>query len=168
MPPCPFIAMILDERYFSHPRTYIAGIETRSDGVPAGNAPKLIADIRAYIDRYEPRFLRMLLGDYALMPAESFPQDLRSLLAQPDRGTSVIAKYVYFYYARDHMTFNTVAGEKLKNTEESSRASASARLVRLWNDMVDECYEILRSVPCLDIRPHMGAEIFYKINLFNL
>lgn len=160
--------MILDERYFSHPRTYIAGIETRSDGVPAGNAPKLIADIRAYIDQYEPRFLRMLLGDCARIPPEVFAKRLRPLLAQPDRGTSVIAKYVYFYYARDHATFNTVAGEKIKNTEESSRASAAARLVRLWNDMVDECYEIIRSVPGIEIHPDMEAEIFYKINLFNL
>lgn len=160
--------MILDERYFSHPRTYIAGIETRSDGVPAGNAPKLIADIRAYIDRYEPRFLRMLLGDCALMHAEGLPKRLRHLLAQPDRGTSVIAEYVYFHYARDHMTFNTVAGEKLKNTEDSSRASAAARLVRLWNDMVDECHEILRSARDIEIRPDMEAEIFHKINTFNL
>lgn len=159
--------MLIDERYFTYPETYIAGIETKSDGKPAGPALKIISDIQAYIAKYEPRFLRMLLGSDVADNIEDYPAII-ALLAQPDKGTSVIAKYVYFYYSRDHMTFNTVAGEKLKNTENSTRTSPTHRLVRIWNDMVDECWHIIHSIDKVELCPDFHAEIFEKINTFNL
>ena len=159
--------MILDERYFTYPETYIAGIETKSDGKPAGSAPKIISDIQAYIAKYEPRVLRMLLGSDVADNIEDYPA-IVALLAQPDKGTSVIAKYVYFYYSRDHMTFNTVAGEKLKNTESSTRTSPTHRLVRVWNDMVDECRKIIHSIDDVELSPDFGADIFVPINVYNI
>lgn len=159
--------MLIDERYFTHPETYVAGIETKSDGKPAGNAPKLISDLHAYTAKYEPRFLRMLLGAEVADRLKDYPE-LWPLLVQPDKGTSVIAKYIYFYYSRDRMTFNTVAGEKLKNTENSIRTSPTHRLVRVWNDMVDECRHIVTSIEDVEICPDFSAEIFEKINVFNL
>lgn len=159
--------MLIDERYFTYPETYIAGIETKSDGKPAGPAPKIISDIQAYIGKYEPKFLRMLLGAEVADRLKDHP-GLLPMLAQPDKGTSVIAKYVYFYYSRDHMTFNTVAGEKLKNTENSTRTSPTHRLVQLWNDMVDECREIIHGIDDVELCPDFDAEIFEKINVFNL
>lgn len=159
--------MILDERYFTYPETYIAGIETKSDGKPAGKAPQIISDIQAYIAKYEPRFLRMLLGSDVADNIEDYPAII-ALLAQPDKGTSVIAKYVYFYYSRDHMTFNTVAGEKLKNTESSTRTSPTHRLVRVWNDMVAEGLEIINSIDDVELAPDFRADIFQPINVHNI
>lgn len=159
--------MLIDERYFTYPETYVAGIETKSDGKPAGNAPKIIGDIQAYIAKYEPRFLRMLLGKDVADNIKDYPA-IVALLAQPDKGTSVIAKYVYFYYSRDHMTFNTVAGEKLKNTESSTRTSPTHRLVRVWNDMADECWQIIHIIDDVELSPDLGAEIFIPINAYNL
>lgn len=159
--------MILDERYFTYPETYIAGIETKSDGKPAGPAPKIISDIQAYIAKYEPRFLRMLLGSDVADNIENYPA-IVALLAQPDKGTSVIAKYVYFYYSRDHMTFNTVAGEKLKNTENSTRTSPTHRLVHVWNDMVAEGLEIINSIDDVELAPDFRADIFQPINVHNI
>lgn len=159
--------MLIDERYFTHPETYVSGIETKSDGKPAGPAPKIISDIQAYIAKYEPKFLRMLLGAEVADHLKDYPE-LLPLLVQPDRGTSVIAKYIYFYYSRDHMTFNTVAGEKLKNTENSTRTSPTHRLVRIWNDMVDECWHIIHSIDKVELCPDFHAEIFEPINTFNL
>ena len=159
--------MILDERYFTYPETYIAGIETKSDGKPAGKAPQIISDIQAYIAKYEPRFLRMLLGPDVAGNIEDYPA-IVALLAQPDEGTSVIAKYVYFYYSRDHMTFNTVAGEKLKNTESSSRTSPTHRLVHVWNDMVAEGLEIINSIDDVELAPDLRADIFQPINVHNI
>lgn len=159
--------MLIDEKYFTHPDTYVAGIEVQSDGRPAGNAPKIISDLRAYTARYEPQFLRMLLGPDVAGRIGEYPE-LLPLLVQPDAGTSVIAKYIYFYYSRDHMTFNTVAGEKIPRTENSTRTSPAHRLVRLWNDMADECRSIVCRIDNVEIRPDFEAEIFEKINLFNL
>lgn len=159
--------MIIDERYFTYPETYIPGIETKSDGRPAGNAPKIINDVHAYTAQYEPRFLRMLLGKDVADKIKDYPT-IVPLLAQPEKGTSVIAKYIYFYYSRDHATFNTVAGEKLKNTENSTRTSPSARLVHVWNEMVAECWDILHSIEDVELRPDFRAEIFEPINIYNL
>lgn len=159
--------MLIDEKYFTHPDTYVAGIEVQSDCRPAGNAPKIISDLQAYTAKYEPKFLRMLLGTEVADHLKDHPE-LSPLLVQPDKGTSVIAKYIYFYYSRDRMTFNTVAGEKLKNTENSTRTSPTHRLVRVWNDMVDECWHIIHSVDKIELCPDFHAEIFEKINAFNL
>lgn len=159
--------MIIDERYFTYPETYIAGIETKSDGVPAGNAPKIIGEINAYIRKYEPRFLRDLLGIEVAGSIDKYPK-IRKLLANETEGASVIAKYVYFMYSRDKMTFNTVAGEKLKNTENSTRTSPVQRLVRVWNDMVDECWSIVNSIEDVEVHPNFRASIFDKINVFGL
>lgn len=159
--------MIIDERYFTYPETYIAGIETKSDGVPAGNAPKIIGEINAYIRKYEPRFLRELLGREVADNIDKYPE-IRKLLANETDGTSVIAKYVYFMYTRDNVTFNTVAGEKLKNTENSTRTFPVQRLVHVWNDMVDECWGIINSVDGVEIHPNLQAGIFDKINVFGL
>lgn len=164
--------MLIDDQYFTNTQTRIAGIDTRSDGEPAGNAPQLIADIMGYIERYEPIFLKMLLGWNWQSIIKDFPE-LLPLLRQPDKGTSVIAKYVYFLYERDHITFNTVAGEKLKRDANSTSVSQNGRLVRIWNDMVDENLEIIAEIQRMEyasilIRPNLTADIFYKINVFNL
>ncbi len=159
--------MLIDETYFMRPETYIAGIEINSNGRPAGLAPKLIADINAYIERLEPRFLRMLLGEEVAARVEDYPSIL-GLLRQPRHSRSVIAKYVYFYYSRDHATFNTVAGEKLKNIDMSTRTSPAPRLVALWNDMVAECWDIVNSIEDVEICPCFDADIFEQINIFNV
>lgn len=160
--------MIIDERYFTYPTTYIAGIETvDANGRPAGMAPKIINDIKAYIARLEPLFLKQLLGDKISKNACNYPK-LMPLLVQPDHGTSVIAKYVYFFYSRDHASFNTVSGEKIKTTDSSRPASVSFRLAQTWNEMVDECWNIVKMADDIDIKPRYESEIFEKINVFNL
>lgn len=169
--------MLINERYFSHPQTRIAGIDTRSDGRPTPTAERIIRDINAFIEVLEPRFLTMLLGPDAAAQLESPASDeaieaLRARLANPETGTSVIAKYVYFYYSRENMTFNTVAGEKLKLTDNSRAVMPTVRLVRVWNDMVDECRELIRALirerQCVHILPNFNSEIFEKINPYNL
>lgn len=159
--------MLIDERYFTHPDTRIAGIEIKSDGKPAGPAPQLIDDIHAYIDRYEPKFLRLLLGKDVAGDIQQYPRII-AMLIHPEQATSVIAKYVYFYYSRDHMTFNTVAGEKLKTTERSSGVSPNSRLVHLWNSMVGDCWDIVNCIEDVEICPDFDASIFEEINVFNL
>lgn len=176
--------MLINERYFSHPKTRIAGIDTRSDGKLTPTAERIIRDINAFVEVYEPRFLRMFLGPDAAAMVESCQpheatktaealESLRALLADPGQGTSVIAKYVYFYYSRENITFNTMAGEKLKITENSRAVTPTVRLVHLWNEMVDECREIVNTLNRerrydLPIFPDFDAEIFEKINVYNL
>lgn len=159
--------MIINERYFTYPETYVAGIDTMSGGQLSPVAQKIIAEVNTYIRKYEPRFLRALLGDEVAKNIDQYPE-LKKRLADPKDGTSVIAKYVYFMYARQKATFNTMAGEKLKNTENSTRVSAAQRLARVWNDMVDECWDIINTTEDVEIDPSLGDDIFCRVNTFNL
>ena len=159
--------MIIDERYFTYPETYVAGIDTMSSGQLSPTAQKIIAEVNTYIRKYEPRFLRALLGPEVAQTIDQYPE-LKKRLANPKEGTSVIAKYVYFMYSRDKSTFNTMAGEKVKNTENSTRVSAAQRLARVWNDMSDECWDIINTTENVELAPNMGDDIFCRVNIFNL
>lgn len=179
--------MLLTPRYFDNPMTRIAGIETKTDCRPSPTAERILRDLTAYIKRYEPEFLRMLLGPYVTDNINKY-EDIHTLLANPETGESAIAKYVYFHYSRDNATFNTVAGEKLKTTENSRNVSASARLVRVWNEMVDDCGRILSEIEKMkqyeimplslnaqppkyslrEVRPDFNADIFKRINIYGL
>lgn len=159
--------MLIDYRYFIHPKTRIAGIDTVRDGKPTETAERIINDITAYIATYEPRFLRMLLGvNYESVIANN--KHIKSLLIDPNRGTSIIADYVYFYYMRDFSTFNTIAGEKYKVADNSERASANHRLITLWNDMVEKCTDIVKDISTESIHPELYSEIFCPINIESL
>lgn len=161
--------------------TRIAGIETTSDGEPTLMAKRILCDLAVYIERYEPEFLRMLLGPYVAENIDKY-ESIHNLLTEPATSSSVIAKYVYFHYSRDRITFNTPAGEKLKTTENSRNVLPSARLVRVWNEMVNECGHILSEIERLkqnqnpelslfslnEVRPDFDADIFRKINIYGL
>ena len=159
--------MILSYHNFKESRTRIAGIDALRDGCHTESAQRIINDIEDYIAIYEPRFLRKLLGlNYQKVIANN--KDLEDMLINSKGGYSVIAAYVYFFYMRDHATVNTQAGEKVFVSENTVNASANARLATLWNDMVDECRFIAKNIGDRAVAPDWDAEIFHKINTFNL
>lgn len=159
--------MLIDYTFFSNPRTRIAGIDQRSDGKPTAYAQSLREDVEAYIRQYEPLFLHMLLGNVLAQKIDQRP-DITTLLANPTDRSSVIADYVYFHFLRDHSTFNTIAGEKIKTSEYSKNTSPQHRLIALWNNMVDRCHAIVFSVCDQDLCPDFDSEIFSKVNRFGL
>ncbi|MFR1667286.1 MAG: hypothetical protein ACLSVO_03085 [Alistipes sp.] len=159
--------MLIDYSYFSNPMTRIAGIDQRSDGQASSLSKKLQDEIEAYIRFYEPKFLRMMLGKELAEKIDERPDIVAMLVNLADRS-SVIAKYVYFYYQRDHATFNTIAGEKLKITESSKPVSAQTRLISVWNNMVDECRQIAALMDPYAAAPDYGSAIFEKINMYGL
>lgn len=162
-----YATMLIDYRYFIHPKTRIAGIDTTKDGKPTDAAERIINDITAYIKKYEPRYLRMLLGPQyqAILDAD---KTIKAMLVDPNTGTSVIADYVYFYYLRDFSTANTMAGEKIKIADNSERSTAAFRLVTLWNEMVRESICIVKSITHPDVKPDYDMDIFNPINPYGL
>lgn len=177
---------LLTPIYFSRsPLTHIAGLETKTDCHPTPVSERIMRDLTTYIERYEPQFLRMLLGPYVAVNIDKY-ETIHDLLVDPETSNSPIAKYVYFHYMRHHVTFNTIAGEKLKNTESSRNVSSSGRLVEVWNEMVNDCGRILSEIEEMkrcevltddsgklpyslrEIRPDFDADIFHKINIYGL
>ena len=54
--------MLIDYTYFEQDPTYIAGIDVKSGCTPTGAAQEIVRNVESCIRRYEPKFLRMLLG----------------------------------------------------------------------------------------------------------
>ena len=159
--------MLISYHNFKESRTRIAGIDALRDGCPTESAQRIINDVEDYISTYEPRFLRKLLGpNHAVIVNRN--KDLREMLINSAGGYSVVAAYIYFFYERDHATANTLAGEKVFVSDATLQISANSRLCRLWNDMVEECRYIAQYASDSDVSPDWDADIFHKINTFNL
>lgn len=160
--------MLIDYTYFEQDPTYIAGIDVKSGCTPTGAAQEIVRNVESCIRRYEPKFLRMLLGIYVAENIDKYPE-IAAKIANTDTKQSPIAKYIYFYYLREHVAFNSMAGEKIKMTDNSRAASPWYRLVPLWNEMVDECHQLAGSL-CgeTDVKPDYSSDIFEKINRFGL
>lgn len=153
--------MLLNHTYFTKYPTYIAGIDTMSGDEPTMAAQRIVEEVTQYIARFEPKFMRQILGDDQATEIDS-DNDLTAELAP------IAAKYVYFFYERDHATFNTMAGEKIKLTDQSRIASPQQRLVDLWNSMVYDCHKFAKANANCGISPDFCADIFQTVNLFNL
>lgn len=151
--------MLLDNTYFEKYPTYIAGIDTKSDNEPTAAAESIIAEVNAYIDELEQKFLCLILG------AEAAKNTTKESEFAPELAP-IAAKYVYFFYERDHVTANTMAGEKVKITDSSRVASSQQRLVEVWNSMVDDCRNFVATHN--GIAPDLCSDIFNFVNSFNL
>lgn len=153
--------MLLDYTHFTNYPTYIAGIDTMSGDEPTIAAKRIAEEVTRYIEELEPQFLRQILGDEMVENTEMSTEIAASL-------TPIAAKYVYFFYERDHTTFNTIAGDKVKITDQSRIASPQHRLVELWNNMVHDCRRFVEAHANNNISPDLCADIFKPVNIFNL
>lgn len=152
---------LLNYTYFTCYPTYIAGIDAMSGHEPTMSAKRIIEEVTRYIENLEPKFMCQILGE-EMAESAVMDSDIAAELAP------IAAKYVYFFYERDHATANTLAGEKVKTTDQSRIASSQFRLVRLWNDMVRECHVFAKGHCGKGISPDLRADIFDYINAFNL
>lgn len=51
---------------------------------------------------------------------------------------SPIANYIFHWYDRDNVTFPTTTGEKEGKSDNAKSASSNAKMVRAWNEMIDQ------------------------------
>ncbi len=164
--------MLITERYFTHPKTYIPAINTVDNisNAPTGAANRLVNEIKDYIALYEPQFLRDLLGEDLAEKVETSPDQYKELaddLRDEEHGFSVIAMYVYFHYMRDGATTSTPTGEVRRRGDASKIVSPAARLVRTWNDLAQRSREIAikyENIAC----PNWDSSIFYDINILGI
>ena len=97
------------------------------------------ANLNLFIEKYEPEFLDMLLGENLAEKlkdglAEVTPDAKWSTLA--DKVRLACANYIYFHYMRDDVTSSTGAGEVIEQTDNAKRTTPHMKLVRAWNEMV--------------------------------
>jgi hypothetical protein len=126
--------------------------------VAQSNNPGVRENLQGFIDKYEPKFLAMLLGSAlakefvtglvlvpvvpATDPVTYVPIDPKWLYLRDDTTLkAMLVDYVYYWYIRDQVTFTSGTGEVKAKNENSSAASSVGKQVMAWNEMADMARE---------------------------
>lgn len=132
--------MIIDKTYFTG-KLSIPHLST-SEGVDASLSS--LSDLERYIDIYEPKFLKELLGDAYSDYEENKTSEkwvaFENLL-KSETKVSPIANYVFFYFYPDMIQSNTGVGT-VRAAHENSIDVTDNRLVHVWNDMVNQLEDV--------------------------
>lgn len=120
-------------------------------------------------------------GGFTLLNGETFQDEDRWFItgAKTIQETSItkrsiIADFVYYWYVRDVVTFQTPVGETSALTQNSAVANPNIKMSRAWNEMVEGVRELvffLRSN--YEVYPEFANAIipnqyFQKINIFGI
>lgn len=125
--------------------------------------------IDAYIGRYQPDFLRKMLGDALKAQVEAYLDagtigDMEELC---ERLRLPFAHYVYYKLAGDvnqNLTATGLVVFKSANTHQSPRQ----RMVKVWNEMVELNREFVKWAESSDYDVYYYDEMIIPINEFNI
>lgn len=145
------MATLIDETYFFGPLT-----------IPQASSTEVIQQLKWSINENEEKVIELLLGYdlYKLYTAgvasTQIYKDIKegkeytsssrgntkwmglvySLGTSPTVKKSLIANYIYYLFYRDMASQSTIAGEKIKLSENSIDAFPDYKLAAAWNEMV--------------------------------
>ena len=178
-------------------KTYFDGGELN---IPGTDTTPISGKIQSFISKYEPLFLQRTLS-YPLSKlfiADNYPtptdQRFIDLLnggveytdchgktklygGLNDKLESPIAMYIWYWYQRNTVSYNTSQGEQKGKTENAANVSVSMKQMRAWNEMsnlICQLWEYLKYAV-----DNTGAKVypefdqcqtgdFGKINIHNL
>lgn len=122
--------------------TYFVGEILVANASTQAVAPNLTV----FINKYETKFLKQLLGDalYAEFTSglgeDPIPpkwQELKNLLVDTAAKTSPIANYIYYWYQRDQVVKTVGVGQAKPAAENATITTGGEKFTRAWNEMVD-------------------------------
>lgn len=99
--------------------------------------------VQGFIDKYEPKFLKELLGDtlakeftegLAVTPVEDIDPKWIALRDETDLKQMII-DYVYFFYTRNLTTSSAGMGEVKGKTDNATAVNAVNKTESAWNEM---------------------------------
>ncbi|MDR2775630.1 MAG: hypothetical protein LBC19_12990 [Tannerella sp.] len=108
--------------------------------------PDIAARVQLSIDKYEPLYLRKLLGnelatllktEYAKEEPEQKWRDLADKIKTP------CTLYIYYNYVRGNVTLSTGVGEVLSKSENAVNMPVIDKSVSAWNEMVKHNHDFL-------------------------
>lgn len=142
------------------------------DGALALASPSPINDaigsrIESFIQRYEPEYLRKLLGEelYNDFLANGNWDELKEILVDDSAKVSPVANYVYFHMVRHSQSTATING--VKNDGDSNLVNPTQKMVWAWNDMVKQNRRIYMLL-CKNYPVVTDEELLEPINTFNI
>ena len=167
--------MMIDYTFFQDGLLRVDGAMALATPSPTNEA--LTGFISSFISKYEPEYLRKLLGDelyndFLVHENEGDHgacwEELKSLLVS-DYGefkTSPIANYVYFHLLRN--THSTATLNGVKADGETNLISPQRKMVYAWNDMVDSNRRIYVWAARRFKNIRIDQEMLEPINEFNI
>lgn len=129
----------------------IQNLSTSSSGVAAAVVAVTTADLDWFIDKYEPIYLKMVMGDdmydefiagLAADPIDAKWTALRDKLIDSTKKISPIVAYIWYAYKHDKLTHSSEMGELKPNTENASIQSATRKMIDAWNDSMKGAYDV--------------------------
>jgi hypothetical protein len=101
--------------------------------------PDVAAHVQWYIDKYEPLYLRGLLGNELAQLLESEyakEQPEQKWIDLANEAKKSCALYVYYMYLKGNVTTNDGVGEVLNKSENAVNMPVVDKMVTTWNEMV--------------------------------
>ena len=135
--------------------------------------PEMEAKLDMMIAKYQKEYLKQMFGTYFL--EHEMTDTFKNLLIDDELKTSPIANFVYYYWQRNNATFQTNAGVKTLNVQNTISVSPAEKMVSAWNQMVTWNEEIHSSLYDLetdefdylnDIYPYIDDSIITYQNQF--
>lgn len=131
---------MIDNRFFNNPICKLGTFEV-SNGRATAMQDKA-SDIDFSIAKYEPEYLRMLMGSEVYEEYKSTIDDikwepLKTRLVDDVNFISPIANYVYYKHRRITAVSSDGVKDYTTKTDNTDGVGISSRLVTAWNDMVD-------------------------------
>lgn len=92
------------------------------------------ATLQAFIDKYEPKYLDLILGTTLFTDFYASPNSMPTLL---EKVKAPLANYVYYWVMKDSETQSTGTGEQRAVSENAVSTSARFKVARAYNEMVE-------------------------------
>ena len=147
----------------------------------AGSAPVVagnVAKLNAFIAKYEPEFLRALLGStmYDEFTAGLLINPIPakwSALSSKITATTAVTAFVWNRYWTSEETKTSSLGQLLSKAENAQVVSSNTKLVRSWNDSMFQAaiiYDWLNQSAQLTTYPTKDTDedFFYLTNYFGI
>lgn len=173
--------MLIDKSYFTG-EIVIPNLESCGAGISQSISNANSELLNKFIMKYEYLFLTKLLGGTLCgefmrgVGAEDVEDRwiaLKNMIVHDTAKVSPIANYVYYWYLRNEETKTTGIGEVVGQANNAVVIGSCTKLSRAWNEMVDYLTGIISFVDTnrsvyQNFCPDYKADIFFKINSFNL
>jgi hypothetical protein len=111
--------------------------------------PAVAARVQWFIDEYEPRYLRKLLGkELARLFQQEYVKEAHDAKWDKlaDDVKKMATRYVYFHYHRKNETITTGVGEEMSQAENAVRTTIAYKAVDVWNEMVEMNLEFCQNI----------------------
>lgn len=170
--------MLINEKYFKG-EIFIPNLVSQGVGISDSICQANIKKLLEFIGKYEHLFLFKLLGyrlcdelTKGINTSEKWVT-LKKILVNETTLTSPIANYVYYWFIRNQITNTAGIGETVNQANNSTVVSPEQKMVKAWNDMVDDLTPIIQFMNnnrllYSDFRPDYNTDIFFHINTLNL